>query len=168
VTEPAGLLDATKRLSRRKIAISTAIAVLVLGGIGTTVYFLTRADDKPAASQGNAGGAGAAPDGKQSGATPAGNPPAAGPSAAEAGNAKQVAQQAVQAFNAHDLQAMKKISCDPGAVPDNLLPETKVELVGDPELTGDAGTVELKVMMGDQSTTTPLPLLKHNGVWCVN
>lgn len=168
VTEPAGDLPAAPTLNRRKIAIIAAIAVLLLGGIGTAVYFLTKGDDQPAASQGAAGPAGPAADAKQSGSTPAAAPPAAGQNPAEVGNAKQVAEQAVQAFNAHDLQAMKKISCDPNAVPDNLLPETKVELAAEPELTGDTGSVELKVIMGDQSTTTPLPLRKHNGVWCVD
>lgn len=160
--------ETATKLSRRKIAILVTIAVLVLGGIGTAVYLLTKGDDKPA-SQGGAGGpAGPAPNANQSGSTPAAAPPAVGPSAAEAGNAKQIAEKAVQAFNAHDLQAMKKISCDPESVPDNLLPETKVELAADPELTGDTGSVELKVIMGDQSTTTPLPLRKHNGTWCVD
>lgn len=171
VTEPAGDLPAegARKLSGRRIAIITTIAVLVLGGIGTAVFFLTRDDDKPAASSTSGSGqAGNGPDAKQGGSTPAAAPQGPGSNPAEAGNAKQVAEQAVKAFNAHDLQAMKKISCDPEAVPDNLLPETKVELAADPELTGDTGSVELKVILGDQSTTTPLPLRKLNGAWCVD
>jgi hypothetical protein len=170
LTEPAGDLpaEAGKRLSRRRIAIIAAIAVLVLAGIGTTVFFLTNGDDKPSANSSGAGPAGTAPDGKPSGSTLAA-PQAPGPgAAAEKGNAKQIAEQAVKAYNTHDLQAMKKISCDPAAVPDALLPETKVELAAEPELTGDTGTVELKVILGDQETTTPLPLRKQNGIWCVD
>jgi predicted lipid-binding transport protein (Tim44 family) len=155
--------------------IISAIAVLVLAGAGLTVYLLTRSDDKPAASQGDprSGGPGATAPATagQSASTPAAAPPPpTGPAAAEVGSARQVAEQAVQAFNAHNADALKKISCDPRAVDpaDNAAPEARVELAANPELTGDTATVELKLIIGDQSTTTPLPLRKQNGVWCVD
>jgi hypothetical protein len=169
VTEPAADLAAepASKLNGRRIAIIAAIAVLVLGGIGAGVYFLTKGDDKPA-SQGSAGQqADPAPNGQQRGSTPTSAAAPDAPTAADAGSAKQVAEKAIQAFNAHDAQAMKKISCDPQAILDNLPPEARVELAGNPELTGDNGSVEIKLIIGDQSTTTPLPLRKNNGVWCV-
>jgi hypothetical protein len=155
--------------------IISAIAVLVLAGAGLTVYLLTRSADKPAASQGDSRSGGPGATGPttagQSASTPASAPPPpTGPAAAEVGSARQVAEQAVQALNGHNTDALKKISCDPAAIgpADNAPPEARVELAANPELTGDTATVELKLIIGDQSTTTPLPLRKQNGVWCVD
>lgn len=169
VTEPAGDLAAepAKKLSGRRIAIIAAIAVLVLGGIGAGVYFLTKGDDKPASQSSPGKQADPAPNGQQSGSTPTSAAAPGGSASGDAGSAKQVAEQAIQAFNSRDAQAMKKISCDPEAILDNLPAEARVELAGNPELTGGNGSVEIKLIIGDQSTTTPLPLRKNNGVWCV-
>jgi hypothetical protein len=84
-------------------------------------------------------------------------------------NAEAVAQKAVDAINSHDAESMKKISCDPGSTgpADETLPDAHVELASTPELSGDTATVQLKLTIGDQSTTTPLPLRKQNGTWCV-
>jgi len=161
VTEPA-----TRKLSTRAITIVAAIAVLVLAGVGTTVYFLTRGDDTTTGSRGgdqNGGGPGGS-------APVAAPPPPTGAAAAEVGNARQVAEKAIQAINAHDAETLKKISCDPEGIgpADSAPPEARAELVANPELTGDTATVELKLIIGDQSTTTPLPLRKQNGTWCVD
>jgi hypothetical protein len=154
--------------------IISAIAVLVLAGAGLTGYLLTRSADKPTASQGDSRsgpGATAPADRGQSGSTPASAPPPpTGAAAAEVGSARQVAEQAIQAFNSHDSQAYKKISCDPATAgpADSTPPEARVELASNPELSGDTATVELKLIIGDQSTSLPLPLRKHNGTWCVD
>jgi hypothetical protein len=171
VTEPA---TPVRKLTTRTITIIAAIAVLVLAGIGTTVYFLTRGDDKPAASQNDSRNGEPAAD--PPGTGPAGSVPAAvpppptGATAVEAGNARQIAEKAIKAINTHDAEALKKISCDPSALgaADGTPPEARAELISNPELTGDTATVELKLIIGDQSTTTPLPLRKQNGVWCVD
>jgi hypothetical protein len=160
-----------RKLSSRTIVIVAALAVLVLAGVGTTVYFLTRGDE-PAANQGGQSGGPAATaptNAGQSGSTPASPPPPpTGAAAAEVGNARQVAEQAVKAFNAHDADGMKKISCDSEGIGADTIPqEARVELASNPELTGDTGTVDLKLILGEASTTTPLPLRKENGAWCV-
>jgi hypothetical protein len=164
-----------RKLSRRTIVIVAAVAVLVLAGAGVGIFALTRGGDgSPAA--GNAPGAStsAAPSTPPAGATTSGPEPSqpnSGPVAnpAEVGNANAVAQKAIDAINTHDVESLKKISCDPGSTgpADETLPDAKVELVSPPELTGDTATVQLKLTIGDQSTTTPLPLRKQNGTWCV-
>jgi hypothetical protein len=171
--QPAAELPG-RGLNRRIVAI--AAAVLVLVGVGITVYFLTK-DDSPAASPASGpAGASAAP-----ASTPANNSPATSvpsqPSQggaatpAEVGSAKAAAERAVQAFNAHDPEALKKVNCDPSAIGDAgdiIPPEAKVELVSAPELSGDTATVELKLTIGEQSTTVPLPLRKQDATWCVD
>jgi hypothetical protein len=163
-----------RELSKRTIMIVAAIAVLVLAGIGTAVFFLTRGDDTPSASKGD--GQGGAPAAATPGAEPGGSTPAAapppptGPAAVEAASARQVAEKAIKAINSHDSEAMKKISCDPSAIgaADGTPPEARAELVANPEVSGDTATVELKLIIGDMTTTTPLPLRKQNGAWCLD
>lgn len=162
-----------RKLGNRKIAVVAAIAVLVLAGLGTAVFFLTRSDDPPAASQEDSGDGGpvAAPaGGTVTPGTPP--PPPTGANAGEATSARQIAEQAIRAFNGHDPEGMKKISCDPAGIPagDTIPPEARVELVANPELTGDTATVNLRLIIGGQATDTPLPLplRKVNGTWCVD
>jgi hypothetical protein len=170
--QPAAELPG-RGLNRRIVAIA---AVLVLVGVGITVYFLTK-DDSPVASPASGpAGASAAPASTAANSSPATSVPsqpsqggAATP--AEVGSAKAAAERAVQAFNAHDPEALKKVNCDPSAIGDAgdiIPPQAKVELVSAPELSGDTATVELKLTIGEQSTTVPLPLRKQDATWCVD
>lgn len=161
MSEPSTELP--KKRNTRTTVIIAVVAALVVAGVA--VFFLTRGDDPAAAPSGQNGGPAAG------GSTPASPPPPpTGAAAAEVGNARKVAEEAIQAFNSHDAQAYKKISCDPQTTgpADNAPAEARVELVSNPELTGDSGTVELKLILGDQSTSLPLPLRKLNGTWCVD
>jgi hypothetical protein len=164
---------AKRKLSTRAIAIAAVIAVVVLAGVGTGIYFLTKDDDTPAASSGPpAGGPTTEPTtGGPGSATPPAGPGSTGEAPpAEVNNVKVVAEKAIAAINSHDTQQLKLISCDPEAVGpvEGSPPEAKAELVSAPELTGDTATVEVKLTIGEQSTTTPLPLRKQNGTWCVD
>jgi hypothetical protein len=162
-------------LRSRKVVIASVIALLLLAAVGVGVFLLTSDRDSPSASSETVGSSGSAEPAPPSSGTPApGQPPASpGPGSGppdEVANAKQVAEQAITAINAHDAEAMTKLSCDPEAIgpAETLPPESRVELVAAPDLTGDAGTAELKLIFGDQSTSLPLPLRKQNGAWCVD
>jgi hypothetical protein len=168
--EPAAELP-TEKISRRTVIIVAAMAILVLTGAGVGIYFLTTGNggtDTAAPASTGAVPGGAAPGTPTSGQLPATSTSAAAP--AEVGNAKVAAEKAIQAINSHDPEALKKVSCDPAAVgpAEGTPPEARAELVSSPELTGDTATVELKLTIGDVSTTTPLPLRKQNGTWCVD
>jgi flagellar basal body-associated protein FliL len=160
-----------RKLSTRAIAIVVAIALVVLAGVGTGIYFLTK-DDTPAASgAAPAGGQPTDPPSGSSGATPTGpGSTGAGATPAEVSSVKVVAEKAIAAINSHDPAQLKLVSCDPEAIGpvEGAPPEAKAELVSTPELTGDTATVEVKLTIGEQSTTTPLPLRKQNGTWCVD
>jgi hypothetical protein len=161
---------APRKLSTRAIAIAVTIALVVLGGVGTGVYFLVRGDDTPAASGQPAGGEPSSPPTGSSGSTPAPPGPTGEAPPAEVSSAKVVAEKAIAAINSHDPAQLKVVSCDPeaGGPVDGSPPEAKAELVSAPELTGDTATVEVKLTIGEQSTTLPLPLRKQNGTWCVD
>ncbi|HEV2783386.1 MAG TPA: hypothetical protein VGX25_28720 [Actinophytocola sp.] len=169
VTEPADL--PAKKITTRTVVIAAAIAILVLGAVGAGIYFLT-GDDSPTSAGSGATGAGstsAAPT-TGTGTGPVSTAPQPDPGSADAGSVKAVAEQAVKAINARDPETLKQISCDPEAVGavEATPPEARVELAAEPELTGDTATVELKLIIGDQSTVTPLPLRKQDGTWCVD
>jgi flagellar basal body-associated protein FliL len=173
-TEPEAEVLPARKLGRRTIVIVAVVAVLVLAGIGTGIYFLTRDNGTPAATgPSTPASAAQAPATPSAGATApsgqSGAPESGAANPVEVGNAKAVAQQAIDAINTHDAESLKKISCDPDNTgpAEETLPDAHVELVSTPELTGDTATVELKLTIGDQSTTTPLPLRKQNGTWCV-
>ncbi|HEV8555632.1 MAG TPA: hypothetical protein VGR06_04445 [Actinophytocola sp.] len=168
-SEPAG-----RKLTPRIIVIVAVVAVLVLAGAGTGIYFLTKGGDDPAASSspgpastGSTSGPASGPATQPStGAQPGGS----GGTPADTGQAKSVAEQAVKAFNSHDAAAMMKVSCDQtnNDPIENIPQGTSIELVSPPELTGDTATVELKLTIGDTSSTIPLPLRKKDGTWCVD
>jgi hypothetical protein len=168
-TEPAPA--ASRKLSTRAIVVAAAIALVVLAGVGTGIYFLTR-DDTPTASGETVAGQPTEPPAGSSGAATPTVPGSSGGEAppAEVSSVKVVAEKAIAAINSHDPEQLKLISCDPEAVGpvEGSPPEAKAELVSAPELTGDTATVEVKLTIGEQSTTTPLPLRKQNGTWCVD
>lgn len=175
-TAPAGDAaeqPAAKRITPRAIIVAAAIALVVLSAAAGAIALLTGGGDPAPAAAGPTGppvptstaAASAEP------SSPAPPPtPGQGADTPETGAVREVAEQAVQAINSHDPEAMRKISCDQAAEPaiDNTLPEARVELVSTPELAGDTATVELKLIIGDQSVVTPMPLRKQNGTWCLD
>lgn len=172
-TEEPAAEPGKRAITRRTIVVVAVVAVLVLAGAGTGIYFLTRGSgNPPAAGPSGAPGAGATP-GSSGGSTagqPSAQPGGSGGAPAETAPAETVAEQAVKAFNAHDATAMKKISCDQSNTDqiDNIPPGTTLELASPPEVTGDTATVGVKFTIGDTSTTIPLPLRKKDGTWCVD
>ncbi|HET9140500.1 hypothetical protein [Actinophytocola sp.] len=156
---------APRKVSQRTIVIAVLIAAVVLAAVAVLIFVLSKDDDK-------------APDTSNFAATssPAVPPPSSVPgtaapsggAAAQTATVQGVAEQVVQAFNAHDPAALKKISCDQQSTELPIPPEAKVELVSAPELTGDTATVQLKLTIGESSTTIPLPLRNQDGSWCAD
>ncbi|HEU5474814.1 MAG TPA: hypothetical protein VFV67_29575 [Actinophytocola sp.] len=174
-TEPAG-----PKLDRRTVIVTAVIAALVLAAVVVGIVLLTGSDDPPPDTSNVALPSATAAPSSQTPSSPAAEPAPSAPEQpqpepppaqpAEVGAAKAVADQAVAALNAHDAEAMKRVSCDPASFVDTAgTPEgATIEVVGQPELTGDTATVEVKLTIGDQTTTVPLPLRKQNDTWCVD
>jgi hypothetical protein len=81
-----------------------------------------------------------------------------------------VAEQAASAISDADMTTLAELSCDPASVgdEDTFPPDAKVEVVGEPEITGDAASVNVKVTIGQQPpATVPMPLIKQDGRWCI-
>lgn len=157
------------RAGRRRVLVIAGVLVAVLVVAGVLTLLLTGDDDK--AGENTAGGdqqttaTGTPNDQQETGA------PAEPATEAEVTAARGVAEQAAAAFATGDVEAMNRLSCDPegGGTPVDIGENTTAELVGDPELSGDTGTVQLRISVGGtEPTLVPLPLEKRaDGSWCV-
>jgi|RhiMethySRZTD1v2_1073278.scaffolds.fasta_scaffold1781717_2 hypothetical protein len=164
---------APKKISQRTIVVAVVVAAVVLAAVAVLIFVLAGDDDDGTDTSNFAGqSTSAVPPGTSApGSAPASAPAPAQPgpgggTQADAATVQVVAEQVVQAFNAHDPAAMKKISCDQDTTELSIPAEGKVELASPPELTSDTATVELRLTIGDTSTTIPLPLRKQDGNWC--
>ena len=171
--QPSSTEQRARKLSPRTVVIVVVAAILVLFGAGAGVYFLTSDDESGPSTAAESSGVPSAEATATLDTRFAEGPPEPEPSLAapeEVGSAKAVAAEAIQAINVRDPEAMKKVSCDPEGVDtvDTAPPDARAEIVSEPEVTGDTATVQLKLTIGDQSTTIPLPLRKQNGTWCVD
>lgn len=161
-----------EKASKRRVLVIAGLVGVVLVVAGVLTLLLTGGDDNTADKPGEdtAGGqqtTATEPPTDQSGT----GAPAEPATAAEVTAARGVAEQAAAAFAAGDVAAMTQISCDPegGGTPVDLGENTTAELVGDPELSGDTGEVQLRISVGGtEPTVVPLPLQKRaDGTWCV-
>jgi hypothetical protein len=156
---------------------TTIAAVVVLVVVGVVVYLLTSGDDEaaPAADKDRQTSQPQSPTQSEptvpseTGIAP-GEPPPNGGDAAAAAEIANVATQAATAISNADIALINQLSCDPSAngTEDQFPPDAKAEVVGEPQVTGDTATVQLKLTIGaSEPTTVPMPLTKQDGRWCV-
>lgn len=162
---------------RSKVLIVSVVAVIVLVVAGVAIYLLTSGGDSDQAT-GDRGvptitgsPAPTTPAPTSAGATVAPPATATGVTGApeEIQAAESVAKEAATAITGADVNALNKLSCDPsGATEDTFPADAKAEVVGEPKVTGDTATVDLKLTIGNsEPTTVPMPLTKKDGRWCV-
>jgi hypothetical protein len=165
---------------RRKVLVVSVAAVVVLVVAGLVVYLLTSGDDpddqaakdrdvptisdSPApTTPGATSGATVAPPATATGATGATAP-------ADVQSAETIAEQAASAISGADATTLAKLACDPSTAgtEDTFPADAKAEVVGEPKISGDTATVDLKLTIGNsEPTVVPMPLVKQGGRWCV-
>jgi type IV secretory pathway VirB10-like protein len=170
------------RFGRRTTLLIVAAAVVVLAAIGVGIYLIAASGDTDVADP--------APPTITESSQP--EPPPSSeevsglptPSSAEgtvskapkpSGNrnvvaARSTAEQAAQAINARDIDAMKQLSCDPSTVGsvEAFPPEATARLVENPQIEGNKATAQIELSIaGSEPTLVPLPMERHNGKWCV-
>ncbi|SDI05943.1 hypothetical protein SAMN05192558_101819 [Actinokineospora alba] len=169
-----------------KIVAIVAIALLVLGGAGTGVYFLTKGDDKPSTTAGTDSTSSAKPKPttteeeptESSEETTTTTKKSSGGGGAGGGGADIAAagQKYADAVNAKDEAAAKALTCDgtdPGIMYTSVTDggaDAKVTVVGEPTLYGDEnGKVDTEVVIGGSSPIKfPIVFEKKSKGWCVS
>jgi hypothetical protein len=168
--------DEESSSSGRKVLLLSLAAVVAMAVAGVVVYLLTR-NDSPGTTagpsvptiEGPPAPGGSAP----GGSTPQDTPQESASLASAAGDAddvQSVAEQAAKALSSADADTLIQLSCDPSTVTDeDTLPENaKVEVVGEPEVSGDTATVNVRVTVpGVEPAEVPMPLVKQDGRWCI-
>jgi|1186.fasta_scaffold187520_2 type IV secretory pathway VirB10-like protein len=164
---------------RRTTVMIVAAAVVVLLAIGVGIYLVaTSGEEDVAADPAPPEITGASPTEPPSSAPlesrPASSPPAtkAPPKPADKNVAavRTAAEQAASAINERDIDAMKKLSCDPSTVGsvEAFPPEATARLAENPQITGDKATAQIELSIsGSEPTVVPLPMEKRGGKWCV-
>lgn len=168
---------------RNTVLIASVAAVVVLVVAGVIVYLLTSGDDSddqagqgqdvptitgspaPTTPDPDSPSATVAPPATATGAT--GAPPEA---PEEIQGLKSVAEQAATAISSADVTTLNELSCEPvGSDAEDTFPtDAKAEVVGEPKISGDTATIDLKLTIGESETTTvPMPLVKKDGRWCI-
>ncbi|HEV2783387.1 MAG TPA: hypothetical protein VGX25_28725 [Actinophytocola sp.] len=176
-----------KKTNAGVIAAVVAGAVLVLGGAGTGIYFLTKGDDTPSNTASTGGQtstskpktSGSQPKTRTSDRTESATPPrtssgggGGGGGGGGAGDAAiiEVAEKYAKAVTDKDEGAAKSLTCenDTGLLFDS---GGKVEVTGKPETYGeDSASINVKVTLGsgDPIEDFPLFLDKKDAGWCVS
>jgi type IV secretory pathway VirB10-like protein len=164
---------------RRTMIMIVAAAVVVLVAIGVGVYLVaTSGEDDVAADPGTPTITGSAAPEPPASTPPPSEPPASpAPSKApppapdkNVAAARTAAEQAADAINERDVDAMQQLSCDPAAVGsvEEFPPEATARLTENPQITGDKATAQIELSIsGSEPTVVPLPMEKRNGKWCV-
>jgi hypothetical protein len=166
----------------RKVLITTVAAVVVLVVAGVVVYLLTSGDDTddqatqprdvptitgsaaPPTTGATTPGASVAPPATATGVTGVTGAPE------EAQDAQAVAEEVATAISGADVGTLNELSCEPGSAgtEDSFPADAKAEVVGEPKITGDTATVDLKLTIGqNEPATVPMPLTKKDGRWCI-
>ncbi len=162
--------------SRRRVALISVAAVVVLAVVGVVVYLLTSGDDDPGTADRGRDVPTITDSPVPSTKTPTSTPASAAPPATATGAvegadaAESVAQQAASAISSADITALTALSCDPSSVgtEETFPSDAKAEVVGEPQITGDTATVDIKLTLaGAEPTTVPMPLTLKDGRWCV-
>ncbi|HEY7595530.1 MAG TPA: hypothetical protein VH969_20430 [Actinophytocola sp.] len=170
------------RFGRRTALLILGVAVVVLAAIGVGIYLIATSGEKDVAdpapptitdpSQPKPPSSAPDPSGLPTPSSAAGTvskapkPSADRPVVA----ARSAAEEAAQAINERDIDAMKELSCDPSTVGSvqAFPPEATARLVQNPEVEGNKATAQLELSIsGSEPTLVPLPMERHNGKWCV-
>lgn len=195
---PGGPAEPPVRKSKAGLITAIVVgAVLVLGGGGTGIYFLTKSDDNPkgnAAGTSQSGSPSGNPSAPQSGpasgsnapseSPPSNQAPSSGPAAPTTGQGGgggtpgpddaaivQTAEKYVKAVTGKDEAGAKAVTCDndPGLLYNSA---EKVEVVGKPEKYGDdTASINVKVSLGggtEPIDNFPLFMDKKNNAWCIS
>ncbi|SDC11065.1 hypothetical protein [Actinokineospora iranica] len=189
--QPGGPDGEPPRKNTGKIVAIVAIAVLVLGGAGVGIYFLTKGDDKPSTaaptdSNSNSGGdptttttttrkTSARPTTTTSKETTEETTTSRGGGGEGGGGAdlKGAGEKYVDAINAKDEAAATALTCDrsgPGVMYSSIVPSNgKAAVVGEPETYGDSnGRVDTEVTIATSSPIDfPIVFQKKSQGWCV-
>ncbi len=173
-TEPAA--------GRSKALVVSVVAVVVLVVAGLVIYLVTSGDDAkdqaqprdvptitgsaapPTGNTTTSPGASVAPPATATGATGAPEAPK------DAQDAESVAEQVATAISGADVTTLNKLACEPGSAgtEESFPADAKAEVVGEPKVTGDTATIDIKLTIGqNEPTTVPMPLTKKDGRWCI-
>lgn len=178
-TEPVA--SAEPVAGRRSILLISAAAVVVLAVIGVAIYLLVSDDssDEAAARPVPTIGDSGAPDTTTSTTTPpAGTTPSftqpsstgASTDVSAAGDPQSVAELAASAISNADVATLTQLSCDPSTAggEDTFPTGAKVEVVGEPKVSGDTATIDVRLTFdGAEPAVVPMPLTKQGGRWCI-
>lgn len=180
-TSGAGATDEAGA-GRNKVLITSVVAVVVLVVAGIVIYLLTSGDDQdnqadqprdvptitgspaPPATEKSTPGASVAPPATATGVTGAPEAPR------DTQDVGSVADQVATAISGADVSTLNELSCDPGSAgtEETFPADAKAEVVGEPKITGDTATVDLKLTIGqNEPATVPMPLTKKDGRWCI-
>jgi len=172
--------ESTPPVNRRKVWLFSIAAVVVLIVAGVVIYLVTRDDSTDTAS-----GPGVptiegshqptSPEGQAQPPTGATGtitapPSAPAPPPGDAGDVQSVAEQAATAISNADVETLTQLSCDPSAAgeEDTFPTDAKVEVIGEPQITGDTATINVRVTIeGAEPAEIPMPLTKRDGRWCI-
>lgn len=176
--EPAPAEEPVPADGRNKVLIFSVAAVVVLVVAGIVVYLLTSGDsddqaDKPrdvptitgsaapTTAETTTTGASVAPPATATGVTGAPE---------DVQDAESIADEVATAISSADVTTLNELSCDPGSAgtEESFPANAKAEVVGEPKITGDTATVDLKLTIGEnEPATVPMPLTKKDGRWCI-
>jgi type IV secretory pathway VirB10-like protein len=166
---------------RNRLVLITIGAVVVLAVVGVVVYLLTQpdsdeasnpdvptiSDEAPPPSPQSPPSVSDPPAGNATGEVTAPPPPDDDQQAA----ARTVAEDAIDAINTQNVDAMSQLACDPDSVgqAEDLTPGVTARLRENPTINGDEATVQLELLIeGIEPTVVDLTLEKRqDGSWCV-
>ncbi len=183
-TGEARTAGATEPAGRNKALIIAVVTVVVLVVAGVVTYLLTSGDDAkdqagprdvptitgspaPPTKATTSPGASVAPPATATGVTGATSAPEAPKDVQDAGS---VAEKVATAISGADVSTLNELSCEPGSAgtEETFPADAKAEVVGEPKITGDTATVDLKLTIGqNEPATVPMPLTKKDGRWCI-
>jgi len=164
---------------RNRVLIFSVAAVVVLVVAGIVVYLLTGSDPDEQADKGSdvptitgsaapttttettTTGASVAPPATATGVTGAPE---------DVQDAGSIADEVATAISSADVSTLNELSCTPGSAgtEESFPADAKAEVVGEPKVTGDTATVDLKLTIGgNEPATVPMPLTKKDGRWCI-
>jgi hypothetical protein len=169
-------------VNRRKVWLFSVAAVVVLVVAGVVVYLLTRDDSTDKAGTGpsvpsiedsnapSSQGQPPPPTGTTATLTAPSAPATSAAPAGDPGKVQSVAEQAATAITNADVKTLAQLSCDPSAAgeEDTFPTNAKVEVIGEPEVSGDTATINVRVTVeGAEPAEIPMPLTKQDGRWCI-
>ncbi|MCT2583602.1 hypothetical protein [Actinophytocola gossypii] len=166
---------------RNRLVLITIGAVVVLTVVGVVVYLLTQSDSDEASNPEVPTISGEAPPPPEQAPPSVSDPPAGNATGAvtappppdddQQAAARTVAEDAINAINTQDVDAMSELACDPDSVgqAEDLTPGVTAALRDNPTIDGDEATVPLELRIeGIEPTFVDLTLEKRqDGSWCV-